>query len=149
VRTLIVVEYMSLDEVIQAPGYAGEDPDGGFAHGGWTGPFMAEHRRYDSRLFPTAGAFLLGRRTYEIFAASWPKVTDSTDRIAHALDSRAEFVASTTAFEPAWVGDHGAHRRHRRDHRATVRRPPGRRPGDRGPRAERHHDRANAELART
>jgi dihydrofolate reductase len=82
---LLVVEYVSLDGVIQAPGHAGEDPDGGFAHGGWTGPFMADHRRCNSRLYPTAGAFLLGRRTYEIFAASWPTVTDPTDRIALAL----------------------------------------------------------------
>jgi dihydrofolate reductase len=75
VRGLVVVEYVSLDGVIQAPGHAGEDRNGGFAHGGWTAGFMADHRRYNSQLFPTAGAFLLGRRTYEIFAAYWPTVT--------------------------------------------------------------------------
>jgi dihydrofolate reductase len=101
---LLVVEYVSLDGVIQAPGHAGEDPDGGFAHGGWTGPFMAEHRRYNSRLYPTAGGFVLGRRTYEIFAAYWPTVTDQTDRIAHALNTRPKYVASTTLFEAAWPG---------------------------------------------
>lgn len=101
-RTLVVVEYVSLDGVIQAPGHAGEDPDGGFAHGGWTGPFMAEHRRYNSRLYPTASGFLLGRRTYEIFAASWPTVTDPADRIAHALNTRPKYVASTTPFQPTW-----------------------------------------------
>lgn len=104
VRDLVVVEYVSLDGVIQAPGYDGEDSDGGFAHGGWTGPFMAEHRRYNSRLYPTASGFLLGRRTYEIFAATWPTVTDPTDRIAHALNTRPKYVAATTPFEPAWQG---------------------------------------------
>jgi dihydrofolate reductase len=72
-RSLVVAEYVSLDGVIQAPGHAGEDRDSGFAHGGWTGGFMAEHRRHNSQLFPAAGAFLLGRRTYEIFAAYWPR----------------------------------------------------------------------------
>jgi dihydrofolate reductase len=79
---LVVVEYLSLDGVIQAPGHAGEDRDGGFAHGGWTGGFMADHQRRNSELFPAAGAFLMGRRTYEIFAAVWPAVTDERDPIA-------------------------------------------------------------------
>src|SRR5262245_10930394 len=104
VRGLVVVEYVSLDGVIQAPGHAGEDRHGGFAHGGWTAGFMADHRRHNSQLFPTAGAFLLGRRTYEIFAAYWPTVTDERDRIAHALNSRPKYVASTTLREAAWPG---------------------------------------------
>ena len=107
VRSLAVVEYVSLDGVIQAPGHAGEDRDGGFAHGGWsssTAEFMADHRRYNSQLFPTAGAFLLGRRTYEIFAGYWPMVTDQRDQIAQALNSRSKFVVSTTLREAAWPG---------------------------------------------
>jgi dihydrofolate reductase len=104
VRSLVVIEYVSLDGVIQAPGHIGEDPEGGFAHGGWTGGFMADHRRYNSQLFPTAGAFLLGRRTYEIFAAYWPTVTDERDQIAHALNSRLKYVVSTTLRDAAWPG---------------------------------------------
>jgi dihydrofolate reductase len=104
VSKLAIVEYLSLDGVIQAPGHAGQDPEGGFAHGGWTGEFMADHRRYNSQLFPTAGAFLFGRRTYEIFAEYWPTVTDGTDRIAAALNIRPKFVASTTLRNPAWPG---------------------------------------------
>ena len=102
-----MVEYVSLDGVIQAPGHAGEDRDGGFAHGGWsssTAEFMADHRRYNSQLFPAAGAFLLGRRTYEIFAEYWPTVTDRADQIAHALNSRPKYVVSATLREAAWPG---------------------------------------------
>jgi dihydrofolate reductase len=96
VRKLIVAEYLSLDGVIQAPGHAGEDSAGGFAHGGWTGPYMADHRRYNSELYQTVGAFLLGRLTYEIFAAAWPTVTDEHDQIARALNTLPKYVASTT-----------------------------------------------------
>jgi dihydrofolate reductase len=103
-RSLVVAEYVSLDGVIQAPGHAGEDRDSGFAHDGWTGGFMAEHRRHNSQLFPAAGAFLLGRRTYEIFAAYWPTVTDESDRIADALNSRPKYVVSATLGEAAWPG---------------------------------------------
>lgn len=107
VRSLAVVEYVSLDEVIRAPGHVGEDRDGGFEHGGWsssTAEFMADHRRYNSRLFPTASAFLLGRRTYEIFAGYWPTVTDQRDQIAQALNSRPKYVVSATLREAAWPG---------------------------------------------
>jgi len=106
-RNLVVVEYVSLDGVIQAPGHADEDRDGGFKHGGWTGRaagFMADHRRHNSQLFPTAGAFLLGRRTYEIFAAHWPAVTDENDRIADAINSRPKYVVSATLAAAAWPG---------------------------------------------
>ena len=65
-RKLIVIEYVSLDGVIQGPGHAGEDTDGGFAAGGWTQPLMPDHRRYNTESFANAGAFLLGRKTYEI-----------------------------------------------------------------------------------
>jgi len=96
VRKLIVAEYLSLDGVVQSPGHAGEDPAGGFAHGGWTVPWMADHRRYNSELYQTVGAFLLGRLTYEIFAAAWPAVTDQDNQIARALNTLPKYVASTT-----------------------------------------------------
>ncbi len=74
-RKVIVNEFMTLDGVAQAPGAADEDTSGGFAHGGW-------HMRHaDDELAQSwvlhnivqAGGFLLGRRTYEIFASYWPK----------------------------------------------------------------------------
>jgi len=102
--TIVVIEYTSLDGVIQGPGHAGEDTDGGFQRGGWTVPFMAEHGRYLSPLFQAAGGFLLGRRTYDIWAQYWPTVTDEKDQIARALNSRPKYVASATLEEPAWEG---------------------------------------------
>ena len=101
---IAVIEYTSLDGVIQGPGHAGEDTDGGFQRGGWTGPFMAEHGRYMSAVFEAAGGFLLGRRTYDIWAAFWPAVTDPGDQIARALNTRPKYVASATLTEPGWAG---------------------------------------------
>jgi len=101
---IVVIEYTSLDGVIQGPGHAGEDTDGGFQQGGWTGPFMAEHGHYLSPLFQAAGGFLLGRRTYDIWARYWPTVTDESDQIARALNTRPKYVASATLKEPAWDG---------------------------------------------
>ena len=101
---IVVIEYTSLDGVIQGPGHAGEDTDGDFHKGGWTGPFMAEHGQYLSPLFQAADGFLLGRRTYDIWAQYWPTVTDESDQIARALNSRPKYVASATLEEPAWKG---------------------------------------------
>lgn len=103
-RKLIVTEYVSLDGVTQAPGHAGEDRDGGFTRGGWTGAFMDDHRRYNDELFQMAGAVLLGRVTYEIFDGYWPTVTDEEDEIARALNSLPKYVASTTLSEAKWEG---------------------------------------------
>jgi dihydrofolate reductase len=104
VRKLIAIEYMSLDGVIQGPGHAGEDPEGGFEAGGWTGPQMPDHRRYNTESFQTAGAFLLGRLTYQIWLDYWPNVTDETDLIARALNRLPKYVASTTLDKADWQG---------------------------------------------
>jgi dihydrofolate reductase len=103
-RKLILSEYVSLDGVIQAPGHAAEDAQGGFAHGGWTSRLMPDHRRYNSEAFQTAGAFLLGRLTYEIFAAYWPTVRDESDEIARALNTLPRYVTSRTLADPEWAG---------------------------------------------
>ena len=69
-RKVIVNEFLSLDGVAQAPGAADEDPSGGFAQGGWhLGYFDEDSQRWVLDSIVEAGAFLLGRRTYEIFAA--------------------------------------------------------------------------------
>jgi dihydrofolate reductase len=102
VQKLVVIEYVSLDGVVQAPGHENEDPNGGFAHGGWTAPFMTDHHRYNSNLFQTAGAFLLGRVTYQIWSRYWPTVTDPNDEVARALNSLPKYIASTTLTDPDW-----------------------------------------------
>jgi dihydrofolate reductase len=99
---LVVIEYISLDGVVQGPGHPGEDRDGEFEHGGWTAPLMDEHARYLTEPFQTAAGFLLGRKTYEIWATYWPTVTDPTDEIAKALNTQPKYVASTTLERPTW-----------------------------------------------
>ena len=103
-RKLVVAEYVSLDGVVQGPGHASEDREGGFEAGGWTQPLMPDHRRYNTDLYQTAGAFLLGRLTYEIWAAYWPNVTDKGDLIAHALNTQPKYVASTRLDKAEWTG---------------------------------------------
>jgi dihydrofolate reductase len=101
---VIANEFMSLDGVVQAPGGADEDPSGGFAHGGWHMRYMdelAQKRALGSIV--EAGGFLLGRRTYEIFAAYWPNAPEEEQVIAEPLNAKPKYVASTTLTEPlAW-----------------------------------------------
>jgi dihydrofolate reductase len=100
-RKVIANEWMSLDGVVQAPGAPEEDTSGGFAHGGW-------HLRYFDDLsqnrvveyLTEAGGFLLGRRTYEVFAAYWPNASDEEQVVAQPLNSKPKYVASTTLDGP-------------------------------------------------
>jgi dihydrofolate reductase len=101
-RRLIVIEYVSLDGVVQAPGHAAEDCEGNFAHGGWTGSFMDDHGRYMREALNTMGALLLGRLTYEIWAGYWPTVTDPADEIARMLNTVPKYVASKTLRNGSW-----------------------------------------------
>jgi len=101
-RRLVAIEYVSVDGVTQAPGHPGEDPDGGFAHGGWTGGFMKDHRRYMREALSAMSALLLGRITYEIWAQHWPTVTDPSDEIARMLNTVPKYLASTTLREGSW-----------------------------------------------
>jgi dihydrofolate reductase len=100
---LIVSEFLTLDGVMQAPGNPEEDRSGGFEHGGWQMPYLDEGAgNAISEGLATAGGFLLGRRTYELFAGFWPSQPDD-DPIAAALNNLPKFVASTTLKEPlAW-----------------------------------------------
>ena len=103
-RRVIVNEFMSLDGVAQAPGGEEEDTSGGFAHGGWHMRFMEDESAMKRVLegIVEAGGFLLGRRTYEIFAAYWPNASEEEQVIAEPLNTKPKYVASRTLTEPEW-----------------------------------------------
>jgi len=101
---LTVTTMMSLDGVTQSPGAPEEDPSGGFQLGGWAMPYFEEAaQRYVDGIFGRADAFLLGRKTYEIFASYWPGVGDENP-ISTALNGLPKHVASSTLGDLSWDG---------------------------------------------
>ncbi len=101
-RMLRVIEFLSLDGVMQAPGAADEDTEGGFQHGGWQRPY------FDDVLGATAAegmaatdTYLFGRKTYEAMAAYWP-TAPADDPYARHLNSTPKYVASRTLRGVAW-----------------------------------------------
>lgn len=99
---IVIDLFTTLDGVAQAPGGREEDPSGGFEHGGWQAPFAD---RTSSDLIgggiARMDALLLGRRTYDIFAAYWPRQPGS---IAEVLNRVPKYVASRSALQPEWAG---------------------------------------------
>src|SRR5690242_11308610 len=105
-RKLKVTTFLSLDGVVQAPGGADEDRDGGFTHGGWVVPHADE--RFLALMtdqLGRAGALLLGRRTYDIFAATWP-LAGADDPIGARMNSLPKYVASRTLDSVSWQNAH-------------------------------------------
>ena len=95
-RKIIVSEFVSLDGVMQAPGGAEEDTDGGFEHGGWTGPYW--HDDMGAALFDEinqAGTLLLGRKTWQTHAEAF-EPAPADDPFAGLLNGLEKYVVSTT-----------------------------------------------------
>ncbi len=109
-RKVIVAAFISLDGVMQGPGGPQEDTDGGFRHGGWVAPYFDETVGAAEGEF-MSGPFdlLLGRRTYDIFAAHWPFVPeDHPDRaLADVLNGVSKYVATHRPESLDWAGSHG------------------------------------------
>jgi dihydrofolate reductase len=104
-RPLVVTQFLSLDGVAQAPGGPDEDTSGGFTHGGWVVPHFDDPLGQQiEEWFAGAQDFLLGRGTYEIFAAWWPQAPTEDDPIARALNTLPKHVASRTLRSVDWDG---------------------------------------------
>jgi dihydrofolate reductase len=103
---LTVTENISLDGVMQGLGGTDEDRRGGFERGGWALPLVDDEvGAFLDDVYGRADAFLLGRRTYEIFAGSWATMEDPRQSpIGRALNSRPKYVASSSLTEPRWAG---------------------------------------------
>ena len=101
-RKLVTAAFVSLDGVMQAPGAPEEDPTGGFTLGGWTVNYWDEAMGlFMDRIFTDPFALLLGRKTYEIFAAHWPYV-GKDDPIGKAFNAATKYVATTSRESLTW-----------------------------------------------
>lgn len=95
-RKLIVSEFVSLDGVMQAPGGADEDTEGGFTYGGWTGPYWHDDiGEHILRELNRADTFLLGRKTWRTHAEAFDPISEG-DPFADLLNGMRKYVVSTT-----------------------------------------------------
>jgi dihydrofolate reductase len=99
VRKIIVLEFISLDGIMQAPGGPKEDTSGGFKYGGWTFPYFDEisGKEMDKQM---AGKYdlLLGRKTFEIFAGYWPQHTKGWSQV----NKITKYAVSSSLKNPTW-----------------------------------------------
>ncbi|MBC7767304.1 MAG: dihydrofolate reductase [Phycisphaerales bacterium] len=105
-RKVITGAFVSMDGVIQAPGGPQEDPTGGFDKGGWVAPLIDQEFGAEvDDLFSQPFDLLLGRKTYEIFAAHWPFAEGlGYDEIAKPFNSTTKYVASRKGVDLTWNG---------------------------------------------
>jgi dihydrofolate reductase len=102
-RNLTAMAFVSLDGVMQGPGGPDEDRSGGFEHGGWAVPHFDQATiDFIGALSRRAGGLVLGRRTYDVFAATWP-LAAADDPIGSKLNAMPKYVASRTRSEVSWT----------------------------------------------
>ncbi len=105
-RKLVIVEFVTLDGVMQGLGSPDEDRDGGFEHGGWGARYMDEvQMRAAAEGMAATTAYLFGRKTFEKMAAFWPYQPDDNAMAAH-LNATPKYVATRTLREPGWNNSH-------------------------------------------
>jgi dihydrofolate reductase len=101
-RKLIVSEFVSLDGVMQAPGGADEDTEGGFKHGGWTMPYWHDDiGAAFGAIMQETDTFLLGRKTYTIHANAFEPMK-AGDFFGDMMNAPAKYVVSKTLEKPIW-----------------------------------------------
>jgi dihydrofolate reductase len=102
-RKLVVLSFMTLDGVMQAPGGPKEDTSDGFKYGGWSFPFFDEFMGNEMGIqMGHPFDLLLGRKTYEIFAGYWPTADTENDPGAKALNDARKYVASRSMKKADW-----------------------------------------------
>ncbi|GAA1851387.1 dihydrofolate reductase family protein [Asanoa iriomotensis] len=98
-----LTEFVSLDGVSQGPGSPDEDTTGGFTRGGWLTPHAdARFVEAAAHWLSLADGLLVGRRTYEEFAAAWPHITDPDDPFTERMNGLPKYVVSSTLTETPW-----------------------------------------------
>jgi dihydrofolate reductase len=101
-RNLIIIEFITLDGVMQGLGSPDEDRDGGFEHGGWSAPYFSEDQgAAAAEGLKSTTAYLFGRRTYEKMAEFWPNQPDENPMAAH-LNATPKYVATRTLTDVSW-----------------------------------------------
>lgn len=102
-RKIIVVEFITLDGVMQAPGGSKEDTAEGFKYGGWMGPYFDKVGGIEMGIqMKKTAALLLGRRTYDIFAGFWPEHATEAEGWPQ-VNKITKYVVSKTIKNPPWV----------------------------------------------
>jgi dihydrofolate reductase len=102
-RKLIVLSFISLDGVMQGPGAPEEDPTGGFKYEGWVAGYFDDFLgKVMDKQVSKPFDLLLGRKTYEIFAAHWPYVSSSKDPFAARFNKAKKYVVSKTLTKLDW-----------------------------------------------
>ena len=102
-RKIVVAEFVSLDGVMQAPGGADEDTEGGFAHGGWTAPYW--HDDIGAHFFEAmsqSDALLLGRKTWQIHGGAFEPMA-AGDPFGDVMNTMPKYVVSSTLTDPEWT----------------------------------------------